>query len=125
MKPKILESISVEPDNQSEAPEEEYSEGESSFPIGTSLRLDAELFKEEDNKKHKLINVRRAKLPKNGEDWEIIEDGKVMLVLKGNRFTSKERDFFKTVDGIKFIMEGWKSGWKSVSRFKEELKKYD
>ena len=51
------------------------------------LRIDHELFKDEDNIKQKLINVKRVNLRK-GEDWEILEDGKVVLLLKGIRFTN-------------------------------------
>jgi hypothetical protein len=86
------------------------------------LKTDNEFYKEEDNIKQKLINVKYRKFRNGGEDWEILEDGKVLLILKGVRFTNKEKIYFKTVEGIRFIMNGYKEGWNSVSRFKNELK---
>jgi|SRR3990172_6419492 len=86
------------------------------------LRIDHELFKDEDNIKQKLINVKRVNLRK-GEDWEILEDGKVVLLLKGIRFTKPEKDFLRTLDGMKFLISGYKNGIKSVVKFKQEIKK--
>ena len=101
---------------------EEYSEGESVYPINTSMRLDSELFKDEDYVRTKCVNVKRVKLPKDGENWEVLEDGKVVLTLNGIKFSNKDRAWFKTIDGIKFIMDGYKKGWRTVSKFKQELK---
>ena len=86
------------------------------------LRIDHELLKDEDNIKQKLINVKRVNLRK-GEDWEILEDGKVVLLLKGIRFTKPEKDFLRTLDGMKFLISGYKNGIKSVVKFKQEIKK--
>lgn len=85
-----------------------------------SLRVDNELFNEEDsNIVHSVINVKRVK-----EDWEILVDGKSALLLKGTRFTNTEKDYLRTVDGMKFLISTYKSGKKSVVKIKEELKRF-
>ena len=102
--------------------DEEYSDGEASVTLSQTLRIDTELFKDEDNVIEKVIGVRRAALPQNGENWEVLEDDCVVLVLHGIRFTNKERDFLRTIDGILFIMNGWKHGWKAISKYKSAIK---
>lgn len=88
------------------------------------LRADNELFNEEVAKKpEKVISVKRVKLPRNGEDWEILENNKAVLCLKGTRFSNSEKEFLRTVDGMKFLMEQYKAGKKSVVKIKEEMKK--
>ena len=87
------------------------------------LRTDNELFKEEDNTVEKTINVKRVPLPRKGEDWEIFENNKIVLTLKGTRFTKSEKEFLRTVDGMKFLMDGYKTGVKSVAKFKQAIKK--
>ncbi len=85
------------------------------------LRTDHELFKEEDDIKQKVLNVKRIKLPRNGEDWEILENEKVLLTLKGTRFSKPQREFLRTVNGMKFLIDGYKSGIKSVVKFKNKM----
>jgi len=99
----------------------EYVIGEEKFPRNGSLRQESELFDEKSHIPHGTIGVKRVEYGK-GEDWEVLQDGKVALVLKGVRFSSKEKSFLRTIDGIKFIMYGYKSGWKSVSEFKRNIK---
>jgi len=101
-----------------------YSEGNGNQLkyFNASLKYNNEFYKDEDNIEQKIINVRREKLRK-GEDWEILENKKVVLILKGIRFNNKEKEFFRTVDGINFIMNGWKNGWDSILKFKSEVKK--
>lgn len=99
-----------------------YSDGSQTKYFNAALKHDNEFYKEEDNIEQKSITVRRAKLRK-GEDWEILENKKVVLILKGIRFSNKEKEYFRSVDGIKFIMDGFKNGWDSVLKFKNEVKK--
>lgn len=88
------------------------------------LRADNELFNEEDSSVvHSVINVKRIKLPKNGEDWEILVDGKITVTMKGTRFSTQEKDFLRTVEGMKFLVAEYKKGKKSVVKIKEELRK--
>jgi hypothetical protein len=97
-------------------------DSQSKYFNSSLLRNEHEFFKEDENVAHKLINVRRANLRK-GEDWEILENNKVVLVLKGIRFTNTEKEFFRTANGMNFIINGYKQGWDSILKFKKELKK--
>src|SRR5690606_26547216 len=92
---------------------DEYVIDEEKFPRNGSLRQETELFNDEDYVPHAIIGIKRIEFGK-GEDWEVVVNNKVELVLKGVRFTGKERDFLRTVAGIQFIMKGYKMGWKSV-----------
>lgn len=99
-----------------------YSDGNQLKYFNASLKYNNEFYKDEDNIEEKVISVKRTKLRK-GEDWEILENKKVVLILKGIRFTNKEKEYFRTVEGINFIMTGYKNGWDSVLKFKTEIKK--
>lgn len=90
--------------------------------FNANLKYNNEFYKDEDNIKLKVISVKRRKLRK-GEDWEILENKELVLTLKGIRFNNKEKEYFRTVDGINFIMNGYKNGWDSVLKFKTEVKK--
>lgn len=92
----------------------------SSFNL-LSLRTESELYKDEDNIKFKTIRVRRINLRKE-ENWEILQDDKIVFILNGIKFSKKEREFFRSVDGIRFIIDGFKSGWKSVIKYKNGIK---
>jgi len=98
-----------------------YSDGQQKY-FNAALKYNNEFYKDEDNIQQKVINVKRTKLRK-GEDWEILENKKVVLILKGVRFNNKEKEYFRTIEGIKFIMDGYKNGWDSILKFKTELRK--
>lgn len=86
---------------------------------------DHELFKDEDNVPQKIISARIITLPKkSGHDWEILEDRKSVLLLKGIRFNNNEKKFLMSADGMKFLISGYKLGWTATSKFKDELKKF-
>lgn len=87
------------------------------------LKADNELFNEEANKASKVTSAKRVRLPRNGEDWQILENNKVVLLLKGTRFTNPEKKFLRTIDGMKFLVAEYKAGSKSVVKLKEKLKK--
>jgi hypothetical protein len=108
------------PDDEADA---ESNFSDSRYVNLNLLRTDHELFKEDDDVQHKVINVRRVNLPHNGEDWELLENGQVVLTLKGVRFTKTERNFLRTIEGMKFIIDGYKAGIKSVVKFKEAMKR--
>jgi len=101
--------------------DDEYIIDENKFQKNGSLRQDSEFFNDEDYVVHDLISVKRIENNKN-EDWEIYRNKTLALILKGTRFTSKEKSFFRNVDGVKYIIDGYKKGWKSVSDFKKNLK---
>lgn len=104
--------------------EEEFSIGENNPRNITTLRQESDFYHDEDNIVMDILSVKRIKLPKNGENWEIIKNKKTQLILKGIRFTNKEKEFLRTVDGISFILNGFKQGWVSTSNYKREIKKW-
>jgi len=81
-----------------------------------------ELFDDESHIVHKLINVKRVVLPKNGENWEVLEDHRVVFTLKGVRLTNKEKALLRTVEGIQLLMTEYKTGNTSVAGIRRKLK---
>lgn len=87
------------------------------------LKAGNDLFKEESYKANKVVNVKRIFSKKNQtEDWHILEDKKIILVLKGARFSNAEKSFFRTIEGMKFIIENYKQGINNIAKFKNKLK---
>lgn len=104
--------------------EDDYSLDEDSVKAGTSLRQDNELFDEESYKPGTLISVKRHVFSSSKEeDWGIYSDKTCVMNLKGSRFSKKEKEFLRTVNGVNFIISGYKSGWKNISEFKRMIKK--
>jgi hypothetical protein len=85
----------------------------------TSLRQDNELFNDSDNIPGSVVRVKRTN--KDSENWTIFKDGKEFLVLKGQRFSAKEKEFLRTSSGVLFIINGIKSGLKTIADFKREI----
>lgn len=83
-----------------------------------------DLFDDEQNVIHSIISVKRIRLPKSGENWEILEDGRVKFVLKGIRLTNREKSILYSLDGINLLMREYKSGNKSVVKIKKLLKEF-
>ncbi len=81
-----------------------------------------ELFDDDDNIIHKLINVKFIRLPNSGEDWEILEDSIVVLTLKGTRLTKREKTILYTSEGLNIVIAEYKSGNKSVAGIKQKLR---
>jgi hypothetical protein len=88
------------------------------------FKADNDLFDENKNKPNKVISVKRIKQTKNNEDWAILENGKIVLRMKGSRFTNSEKEFLRTVDGFNFLITEYKNGTSSVTKFKEKIKKF-
>lgn len=88
------------------------------------LKANNELFNEEKNKPSLLISIKRVKLLKNGEDWQILENNKVVLQLKGTRFTNTEKTFLRGAEGMKFLIASYKGGARSAIKIKERMKEY-
>lgn len=90
----------------------------------TSLRTDHDFFDEEASKViSQVISVKRIKRSKNKENWQILLNGKLVLLLKGERFTNQEKEFLRTVEGVKFLLASYKKGLQSVVKIKQELKR--
>jgi len=82
-------------------------------------KFDDDLFNEEDSKAPEgSIRVKRTSEP---EDWQILVNNEDYLLLKGTRFAAKEREFLRTPEGLIFVINGAKAGWKSVSEFKRRI----
>lgn len=102
--------------------DEFFVESEKASKLGF-IRHDTELFLDDSYIAHDVINARRIELPKGGEDWEVLKNKNTVLTLKGIRFTKQEREFLRTANGMLFIINGYKQGWKSVAEFKRQVKK--
>lgn len=93
---------------------------ENKYSFNTNQNND--LFDDEANVVHKIVSVRRVKLPRNGENWEVLEDNRVALTLKGVRLTKREKSILYTPEGINLLMSEYKSGNKSVTKIKKLLR---
>lgn len=103
--------------------EENYIEEGSENKIFHLQKTDNELFNEKDAIAYPVLRVKRVTKKKdNSEDWQLFSNNELVLLLKGSRFSTTEKSFFRTVEGIKFIIEQYKSGKKSVVKIKEALK---
>jgi hypothetical protein len=84
------------------------------------IKQDSEFFNDADYVPGKSVRVKRISTSSR-EDWKIFVNEQEFLILKGLRFTTKEKEFFRTTDGVMFIINGIKNGWKSISEFKRQL----
>lgn len=84
---------------------------------GAFLKQDSELYNDDD-----AIPGDSIRIKKINSDWQIYVNNEEFLLLKGTRFTAGERLFLCTSEGVQFILNGMKQGWKSVSQFKKQLK---
>lgn len=86
------------------------------------LRVDNELFDEGKYVPNKILNVKLVTLPKQGLDWHVIQDKKVLLVIKGTRLTKSEKEFLSSPKGMVFLINEVKSGVTSVSKIRQHIK---
>lgn len=83
---------------------------------------DYDLFHEERDVVEKVVRIRRFNYSNKGESWKVFEDNKVVVIIEAAKLSMKEREFLRTVDGVTFMLAHYKSGWKSLSGFKQALK---
>jgi hypothetical protein len=102
------------------ADEDPFSYDEKSGKKTSLIKQDSEFFNDEDYVPGESVRVKRIANSAR-EDWKIFVNGQEAFVLKGIRFTTKEREFLRTTDGVMFIINGVKNGWKSISEFKRQL----
>ncbi len=88
---------------------------------GLIIKQDSELYNEEDDIPGDSVQVKRI-FQSSKENWQIFVNNEKYLLLRGTRFTTRERNFLRSVEGTLFIIRGTKQGWKSVSEFKRQLK---
>jgi hypothetical protein len=82
------------------------------------IKQDSELYNEEEA----AIPGASVRVKRIDSDWKIFVNGAEVLLLKGSRFTAKEREWLQTTNGFLFLLAGAKQGWDSVSEFKRQLK---
>jgi len=85
-------------------------------------KAENEFFKEDLYKPGSIIRIKRKFSKKNGEEWQILQDGELSLTLKESRFTISEKNFLHTAAGMQFLINCFKSGMYSVSKIKDALK---
>jgi len=85
-------------------------------------KAENEFFKEDLYKPNSILRVKRKSSKKNGEEWQILQDGQLVLTLKESRFNIAEKNFLRSADGMQFLIASFKSGLCSVSKIKESLK---
>lgn len=85
-------------------------------------KAENEFFKEELYKPNSIIRIKRKCSKKNGEEWQILQDGELVLTLKESRFTIAEKKFLHSVEGMQFLISSFKSGLCSVNKIKEAIK---
>lgn len=102
--------------------EEFFMDGNS---INIGLRIDNELFKEEDCVPQQLIQVRRIDSKKEGEVWRIFDNKKLAITIAASRFTNAEKEYLRTQNGFLYLINGYKNGWRSINKFKKNIKVHD
>lgn len=104
--------------------EEKYLDGNSIKTMESvfTSNQNNDLFDEDSHIAHKVLRVKRVSLPQHGENWEVLEDNRVVLTLKGVRLTKREKSILYTIEGIKLLMDEYKSGNKSIAKIKRLLK---
>jgi hypothetical protein len=98
----------------------QFSYDEKGGKKNSFIKQDSEFFNDEDYVPGKSVRVKRISTNSH-EDWRVFMNEQEILVLKGIRFTAKEREFLRTTEGVMFVINGIKSGWKSVSEFKRQM----
>lgn len=88
----------------------------------TLSKYEYDLYHEEDDISHAVVRVKRFSMPNKNEKWKFFQDNKVMFTLDGTKLTNKEKEFLRTVEGINFLLQGYKEGLDSVNAFKKQLK---
>ena len=84
-------------------------------------KYDYDLFLEENDKKEKIVRVKRTNSANGGEKWKILENEKIVFVVEGAKFSKKEKEYLRTVEGVRFLIEQAKIGIKSLRGLKAEL----
>jgi hypothetical protein len=84
-------------------------------------RTDNELFVDDSYKPNSVIRVKRYKTKKM-EDWNIYQDNKIALTLKGARLNNSEKEYLRSAEGIVFLLQSFKSGARTFAKIKELLK---
>jgi len=118
MKKNIKKTLEIEESMEEDT--QQYTDYDSkNFNI---LRVDNELFDDDSYVPGKILNVKLVNLPKQGTDWHVLQDNKIVLVVKGTKLTKAEKDFLLTPNGMIFLMNEFKSGTTSLFKLKQRIK---
>lgn len=82
-----------------------------------------EFYNEELATKHPVITIKRMGSVDRNEKWKILQDNKPVLIFASTKLSKKQREFLRTADGFNFLIAAFKSGIKSFSKLKAELRK--
>jgi hypothetical protein len=107
-------------DQSNQTSSEDFKEGGSKHTLN---KFEYDLYHEEDDVAFKVIRIKHINLPNKGDKWKIMEDNKPVFIVEGSKLTNKEKDFLKTVDGVNFLINQFKTGIKSLNSLKIEIKK--
>lgn len=88
-----------------------------------SNKYNNDLFDDESYVAQDIISARRVSLPKNGEDWEILKNNRVVMTINGLKLSEKEKSFLRSVDGFQLLISEYKAGLKSVLDLRKKIKK--
>lgn len=100
--------------------DDQFAYDEKSGKKNSFIKQDSEFFNDDDYVPGNSVRVKRI-ANNSGEDWKIFINKEEFLVLKGTRFSSKEKEFLRTAAGVLFIIDGAKKGWDTVSEYKRQL----
>jgi len=100
-----------------------YDDNQKNNNIGPIKHIDHELYHEEDDIAHPVIRIKRFVMPNKEEKWKILSNNKVVFEIDGNKINKSYKEYLRTTDGIKFLLNEYKNGLQSISSLKEKLKK--
>lgn len=111
-------------DNEFYIPQDIKSSNSSSGNVFHLSKADNDLYKDDLNTINQVYQVKRKETKKNGESWFILCDKEIILEIKAYRLNNAEKSFFRSVDGIKFLLGCAKNNCLSLTKIKENMKKY-
>jgi len=85
-------------------------------------KFDSELYDEAKATPARMVRVKRISSNAKGERWRIFDGDELKFVLDGNKLTKKEKTFLRTLDGVRFLIDEFKVGFKSFNELRGRLK---
>ncbi len=114
--PKIVE---LKMANKENIPDEPKADQNVKYNLS---KYEYDLYHEEDDVSNPVLRVKRFSTPNKGEKWKFFSDNKITFILEGTKLTGKEKEFLHTVEGVNFLLQGYKDGVDSFHGFKKRLK---
>lgn len=85
-------------------------------------KIDVELYDESKAVAGKIIRVKRMGAPNKKEKWRILINDELTFVLEGDKLSKKEKTFLRSVEGMNWLIEQAKLGFKSFNELRIRLK---